>query len=102
MNSPWWAGLWGLVGGASLLIGAVVGLYARASQRTISFVMALGAGVLISSVAFELMNEAYRVGGIDAAAIGLLSGSLTFFGADALVNWYGGKHRKRSQHQQQG
>jgi ZIP family zinc transporter len=100
--SALWAGFWGLVGGVSLLIGAVIGLYAKASQRTISFVMALGAGVLISSVAFELMEEAYKVGGFDAAAVGLVAGSVVYFAADLTVNWYGARHRKRSQGQQQG
>src|SRR3954470_16103342 len=47
------AGFWGFVGGVSLLIGALLGLYAGASQRVISVVMAIGAGVLISSVAFS-------------------------------------------------
>ena len=34
------AGFWGFVGGASLLLGALVGLYAGASQRVIAVVMA--------------------------------------------------------------
>jgi ZIP family zinc transporter len=94
------AGFWGFVGGVSLLIGAVIGLYSGASQRVVSWVMAIGAGVLVSSVAFELMNEAYRRGGFDAAAIGLLLGAGSFFVADLLVSRWGGKHRKRSQGQQ--
>jgi zinc transporter, ZIP family len=68
------AGFWGFVGGVSLLIGAVIGLYAGASQRAISIVMAVGAGALISSVAFELMEESYRQGGFAAAAGGLVVG----------------------------
>ena len=52
------AGFWAFVGGASLLVGALLGLYAGASQRVISVMMAVGAGVLISSVSFELMEEA--------------------------------------------
>lgn len=95
------AGFWGFVAGASLLIGALLGLYVKASKRTIGFVMAIGAGVLVSSVAFELMDEAYRQGGFDASAIGLLLGALTFFVGDWIINHMGGKHRKRSQGQQQ-
>jgi zinc transporter, ZIP family len=72
--------------GAALLIGALVGIYARASTRTIATVMALGAGVLISSGAFELMDKAYQVGGFDAAAFGLLLGAVPFFFADRAVN----------------
>jgi zinc transporter, ZIP family len=88
------AGFWGFVGGAALLIGALVGIYAGASKRTIATVMALGAGVLISSVAFELMDEAYRTGGFDASALGLLLGALAFFFADREVNRRGGARRK--------
>jgi len=44
--------------------------------------MAVGAGVLISSVAFELMEEAYREGGFDSPAIGLLLGALLYFAVD--------------------
>jgi zinc transporter, ZIP family len=88
------AGFWGFVGGASLLVGALVGIYAGASRRTIATVMALGAGVLISSVAFELMNEAYQIGGFDASALELLLGAVAFFFADRAVNRRGGARRK--------
>jgi len=54
----------------------LLGLYCGASRRVISVVMAVGAGVLISSVAFKLMKEAYREGGFDSPAIGLLVGAL--------------------------
>jgi ZIP family zinc transporter len=54
------AGFWGFVGGASLLIGAILGLYVGVPQRVIAIIAAAGAGVLVSSVAFELMEEAYR------------------------------------------
>jgi ZIP family zinc transporter len=92
---------WGFIGGVSLLLGALLGLFG-ASQRVISLVMATGAGVLISSVAFELMDTAFRAGGFGSTALGMAGGSLTFFAADVLVSRAGGKHRKRSQGQQQG
>ncbi len=64
--------------------------------------MALGAGVLVSSVAFELMDEAYRIGGLDAAAVGLLLGAVVFFLADREVNRRGGGRRKNSGEEQGG
>jgi len=88
------AGFWGFVGGASLLLGALAGIYAGASRRTIATIMALGAGVLISSVAFELMDEAYQIGGFDASSLGLLLGALVFFFADREVSRRGGSRRK--------
>jgi zinc transporter, ZIP family len=95
------AAFWGFIGGASLLLGALLGLYAGASQRVISVVMAVGAGVLISSVAFELMEEAYRKGGFDSPAIGLLLGALLYFAADLAVSRHA-KDRKRSRGPQAG
>jgi len=79
-----------------------MGIYAGVSKCVIAVVMALGAGVLVSSVAFELMDEAYKVGGFDAASLGLLAGAVTFFLADRVVNRRGGRHRKSSGGRQQG
>jgi ZIP family zinc transporter len=96
------AGFWGFVGGFALLIGAVAGLALPASQRTIGLVMAFGAGVLISALAFELTDEAYRRGGVDAVAFGLAGGSIAFFVGDWILDHHGGKHRKRSGGEQAG
>jgi len=96
------AALWGFLGAASLLIGAFVGLYARVSQRTIGLVMALGAGVLISSVAFELVEEAYGSGGFDATSVGLILGAVSFFVADLAVTRRAGKRRKSSRMHEEG
>ncbi|HEY9621977.1 MAG TPA: hypothetical protein V6C78_16600 [Crinalium sp.] len=95
---PLWlqAGGWGLVAGGALLLGAAVGYYAKIPQRAIAGIMAFGAGVLISALAFELMDEAYQQGGFDSTAIGFLAGAAVY----TLANWYlarqGAKHRKRS------
>jgi ZIP family zinc transporter len=95
---PTWAqaGFWGLVGGSALLVGTVLGYFARIPQRAIAAIMAFGAGVLISALAFELMDEAYQRGGFDSTAIGFLGGAAVYTAA----NWYlatqGAKHRKRS------
>jgi zinc transporter, ZIP family len=96
------AGFWGFVGGVSLLIGAGIGLYLPASKRVIAIIMAMGAGVLVSSVAFELMDEAFREGGFDAASIGLVLGAVIFYIGDQIIEKNGGKDRKRSQGQQAG
>ena len=92
------AAWWGFVGGASLLLGAAVGLLVRVPTRVIGLVMAFGAGVLISAVAFELTEEAYRAAGGLAAAAGLLAGSVTFFVGDTLIDHFGGDRRKSPLH----
>src|ERR687886_2242334 len=99
---PLWvqAGFWGLVGGSALLLGAGLGYFVRIPQRAIAAIMAFGAGVLISALAFDLMDEAYKRGGFDSTAAGFIGGAAVYTAA----NWYlaqrGAKHRKRSGGQQ--
>lgn len=92
---------WGFVGGVALLLGAGLGLALDASQRAIAIVMALGAGVLVSAVAFGLTDQAYADGGATAVIAGLALGSLTFWGGDRLLETRGGRSRKRSGGQRQ-
>jgi zinc transporter, ZIP family len=92
------AAFWGLVGGGSLVIGALLGLFLNVSHRTIGLVMGFGAGVLISAAAFELTLEAYEAAGGTAAAAGLLAGSATFFAGDWLIDRSGGHRRKSPVH----
>ena len=96
------AAFWGLVGGFALVLGAVLGLELPASQRLIGLVMAFGAGVLISALAFGLTEEAYTRGGIDAVAGGMAAGAVAFFVGDWLIDRRGGNHRKRSGGEQEG
>lgn len=90
------AGFWGLVGGSALLFGALIAYAISLPQRLIAAIMAIGSGVLISAVAFDLMDEAYARGGFDATAIGFLSGAAVYTIANIIVSRAGAKHRKRS------
>ena len=90
------AGLWGLLGGSALLVGALVGYSVKLSQRTIAAIMAAGSGVLISAVAFELMDEAYARGGFGSTALGFIGGALAYTAANVLISRRGARHRKRS------
>ena len=93
---------WGLVGGAALVVGALVGLRFDFPLRWVGLVMAFGAGVLISAVAFDLTHESFERGGHDAVAAGLGAGALVYFGGDWVIDNLGGEHRKRSGGQQAG
>jgi zinc transporter, ZIP family len=90
------ATFWGFVGGGALILGAAAGLWLHASQRVIGLIMAFGAGVLISALAFELTEQAFEVGGADAVAGGLGAGALVFFLGDWWIDARGGDNRKRS------
>jgi zinc transporter, ZIP family len=84
---------WGLVGGSSLLIGAVLGMVLRLPSTLIGLVLAFGAGTLVSALTFELTDEAFRLGGADAVAIGLGVGALTYFAFDTLLDRRGAEQR---------
>lgn len=88
------AAFWGFVGGAALLVGALLALLAKVPVRVIGLIMAFGAGVLISAVAFELTQEAYDHAGGWSVVAGLVAGSLVFFVGDWLVDSAGGHRRK--------
>lgn len=77
---------WGLVAASPLLIGALIGLWKKPADHVLAVIMAFGAGVLFSSVAFDLTEEAFRQGGADAVAIGLAAGALAFFAGDLIVD----------------
>lgn len=96
MTTMWAAFLWGGVGGSALLLGAAIAYVAPLPQRAIAAVMAVGAGVLISAVAFDLMDEAFARGGFDATATGFLGGAIAYTAANILVSRRGARHRKRS------
>ena len=94
------SGVWGMVAGSALLIGAAVGYFTHISQRWVAGVTAFGSGVLISALSFELMDEAYKRGGFNSTALGFLMGAVIFTAANAVLARRGAKHRKRSGTQQ--
>jgi ZIP family zinc transporter len=88
---------WGFLAAASLIVGGAVALRWSIGARTLGLIMAFGSGVLISAVAFELVQEAWdREGGRISVALGLFAGSLTFWAGDLVIDRMGGGDRKRS------
>jgi ZIP family zinc transporter len=49
---------WGLLAASSLVIGSLVAIWLNISLHVIGLIMGFGAGVLISAVAFDLVEEA--------------------------------------------
>jgi ZIP family zinc transporter len=88
---------WGFLAASSLIVGGAFALRFGVGARTLGMVMAFGSGVLISAVAFELVEEAFdKAGGQGSVALGLCAGSVTFFVGDSLVDRMGGADRKHS------
>jgi ZIP family zinc transporter len=88
---------WGFVGGAALIIGALIAYLWDMPSKVLGGIMAFGSGVLVSAVAFELVDEANRTTEGDwAVALGMAVGALVFFGGDWWIDRAGGKNRKSS------
>jgi ZIP family zinc transporter len=69
---------WGALASSALLIGALVSYLFAPGRRVIATVMALGSGLLIGSVSFELVDEALEnqdVGGSASSSWSALSSS---------------------------
>lgn len=89
------AGLWGLLAGAGLLIGAAVAFFIDLPHRLIAAVMGFGGGVLIAVLSVDLMEEAFAGGGAVPTISGFLLGALVFSGVNWLLSKRGAKHRNR-------
>lgn len=77
---------WALLGASSLLMGAVLTFVAPISKRVLGFVLAFGAGVLISAVAYELVEEAVGFGAAPwVVAASFVLGALVFAGGDIVI-----------------
>jgi ZIP family zinc transporter len=89
------AAFWGFISAVPLVIGCLVGLHWAIPSKIVGLVMALGAGALISAVAYELVDEATAVaGGTGWPIIGIAAGALVFFVGDYLIDRKGGADRK--------
>ena len=86
---------WGLLAASSLVIGAVAALFVRIDRQVIGLIMGFGAGVLISAVSFDLVQEAVDKGPDQwAPLLGIFAGCGAFFGGDWLISRKGGADRK--------
>lgn len=86
--------VWGAAGASALLVGALIVYVFAPSRKVIAIVMAVGTGVLIGSVAFELVDEALKTRTVGWVALLVLVGAAVFTTGDWLLERYGGGERK--------
>lgn len=89
------AALAGIAASSTLVVGALIAYLLHPSTRVVAIVMALGSGLLIGSVAYDLVAEANLTLPLPAAAASLLVGALVFVGGTRLIERRGGRHRKK-------
>ncbi len=86
--------LWGGVAASALLVGALVAYVTTPSTKFIAVVMALGAGLLIGSIAFELIDEALKSAEVATVGLYTLIGAAAFTGGNMYLDRKGGGDRK--------
>jgi zinc transporter, ZIP family len=86
--------LWGAVAASTLLLGALLAYWFRPGPRLIGAVMALGSGLLIGSVSFELIDEALKTRTVGWVGLFLFVGAGVFTAGDWLIARRGGSERK--------
>jgi zinc transporter, ZIP family len=85
---------WGALGAAALLIGALIAYLLSPGRRVIAVVMALGTGLLIGSVSYELVDDALEHRAVFWVAVMVLVGAAVFTAGDWLLDRGGGGERK--------
>jgi len=77
------------------MIGCLFALRVRVDRLLLGLVMGFGAGVLLSAVAFELVEEAFNTSGLlTDVATGLFAGCAVYTVGDAVIDRLGGADRK--------
>jgi ZIP family zinc transporter len=87
---------WGALAASALLVGALIAYHLTPSPDVIALVMALGTGLLIGSVSFELVDEALRTRTVAAVGLFVMIGAAVFTVGDWLLTRGGGADRKDS------
>jgi ZIP family zinc transporter len=85
---------WGALAASALLIGALIAYQFALSARVIAVVMALGTGLLLGSVSFELIDEALKTSTVAWVGLLVLVGAAVFTVGDWLLTRHGGGNRK--------
>lgn len=95
--------VWGAIGASALLVGALVAYMSNPSKRLIAVIMALGAGLLIGSVSFELIDDAVQTTHVTRVGLFTLIGAIAFTVGNWRLSRRGGAKRKSSSgHQSEG
>ncbi|MET0713372.1 MAG: ZIP family zinc transporter [Mycetocola sp.] len=92
----WLAAGAGALAGGALLVGAIIAWFVRVPRRIVATIMAFGSGVLISALAFDLVEEAAERGGFWPAMTGFLAGAIVYVAANLLLDLMDARNRRGS------
>lgn len=85
---------WGAVASGTLLLGAMLAYLFRPGAGLNAVIMAAGAGLLLGSVSYDLVEEALETASFLWVALWFFAGSATFVLGDVLLDRMGARKRK--------
>jgi len=88
--------LWGAAASGTLLLGAVIAYLATPGPRLNAVIMASGAGLLLGSVSYDLIEEALKSSSLLLVATTFFLGSFTFIVGDRILDRMGAAQRKNT------
>jgi len=86
----------GLLAGGALFIGALIAWFVKVPARIVASVMAFGAGVLISALAFDLVGESIAEAGVLPTLSGFLVGAVAYVAANQILDRLNVRNRRGS------
>jgi zinc transporter, ZIP family len=86
---------WGALSSVGLVVGAVLGVFARPRHHQIALAMSVAAGLLLAAASLKLATEAIRVAGAIPAVLSLLLGAVVASAINAVLGRFGAANRKR-------
>jgi ZIP family zinc transporter len=89
--------LFGLIASVALVIGGALGARTTPPQQVTGVLLAFASGSLIGALAFELVPEAYELGGATRTGLGLLAGGAVFVLANTWLDSRVGGDAEREQ-----
>lgn len=79
-----------IVGGIGTCVGGLLSvMVGKPKDRTVAGMLSFAAGIMLSIISFDLMPEAYKIGGFFIVTLGLAVGLFIVFAAEKLIptNW---------------
>lgn len=86
----------GLLAGGALFVGALIAWFVSVPSRVVASIMAFGAGVLISALAFDLVGEAMAESGLVPTVSGFAVGAIVYVGVNMLLDARDARNRRGS------
>lgn len=88
------AALWGAVASSALLLGAAIAVWLKPGVKLIAIVMAIGSGLLLGAVAYDLVEDAKDSAPLALVGAMFFLGGITFVIGAKAIERSGGARRK--------